>query len=318
MPSPARSVGELDLIARLRSLAAHPAARDYRDDAAVLTPALGRDLVLTHDMLAEGIHFLPGDPPQDIAHKLFAVNLSDLAAMGARPVGALLGLGLPPGKDEAWLGAFIEGLAAASAAFDCPLLGGDTIGGLDRLTLGLTALGDVPPGAALSRAGGRAGDRLWVSGNIGDAGLGLRVARGELAPDDRLLAAYRRPAPRLALGQALRGVATAAMDISDGLLLDARRLADASDCGAEIHLARLPISRAAEALNADPLALAASGDDYELLFAAPPHADEAIAALGRRLKLRLTAVGMLKADRGLAVLAPDGTPLTPTRLGWEH
>jgi len=284
----------------------------------VLTPALGRDLVLTHDMMACGIHYLSSDPPADVAHKLLAVNLSDLAAMGARPVAALLGLGLSPREDEGWLTAFTAGLAQASARFALPVLGGDTVAGLTSAVLGLTAIGDVPPGAALARAGARPGDRLWVSGNIGDAALGLRALRGEIAPDARLIEAYRRPEPRLALGLALRGLATACIDVSDGLLLDARRIAEASGVGVAVDLGRLPISRAAKALGADPADLAAGGDDYELLFTAPAAADDAIAALSRALKLRMTTIGAVSDGDGLVALAPDGAPLAAPRLGYEH
>lgn len=293
------------------------------DDAALLTPALGRELVLTKDLLAEAVHFLPDDPPETIAAKLFAVNLSDLAAMGARPVGVLLGLGLGPRCDRAWLEAFTEGLRAAVERYACPLLGGDTIAGLERTVLSLTALGDVPPGAVLSRGGGRPGDELWVSGAIGDAAVGLSLLRGELALADpahagRVVAAYRTPEPRLALGLALRGVATAAMDVSDGLLLDAARLAEASQCAVEIALHAMPVSRAVEAAGLPRLELAIGGDDYELLFAAPPDACGAIERIGRQLKLRLTRIGALTAGAGIRVRDADGHDVTPARLGFEH
>ncbi len=314
---------ETDLIARLRALAAHPAARGLLDDAAVLTPPLGRDIVATHDLLAEGVHVIGDEPPADLAHKLLAVNLSDLAAMGARPLGVLVGLGLA-GQGPDWADGFAEGLAQACARWGAPLLGGDTVMGLDRLVLGLTALGQVEPGRALARAGARAGDRLWVSGNVGDAGLGLAVAQGRLAGPAEAraaaLARYRRPEPRLALGAALAGeaLATACLDVSDGLLLDAARLAEASGLRAIIHLPRVPLSRAAEALGGDRLAAATAGDDYELLFAARAEETDRLAALGRRLKLRLSCVGQLEAGAGLALLDADGRDITPARLGWLH
>lgn len=317
---------ERALIQRLLApIATHPAARGLSDDAAVLTPPLGRDIVLTHDMLAEGIHFLADDPPHDIAHKLVAVNLSDLAAMGARPLGILLGLGLGAreGEGEAWLTAFTAGLARACTRWSAPLLGGDTIAGLDKAVLGLTAIGQVAPGRALSRSGANPGDHLYVTGNIGDAALGLAVARGHHAdaPPElcaKLLARYRRPEPRLAFGAALTGLATACMDISDGLLIDADRLAQASRAGATIELARVPMSRAAEALQADRLTLATGGDDYELLFAAPPARADEVATLARKLATRVTRVGTVEEGTGLAVLGPTGQPITPDRLGWEH
>lgn len=306
---------ESDVIARLRAIATHPAARGLADDAAVLAAPLGRDLVLTHDMLAEGVHFIGDEPPADLAHKLFAVNLSDLAAMGARPLGVLLGLGLAR-QDAAWADAFAAGLAAAAARWRVPLLGGDTVAGLDRLVLGLTAIGQVAPGRALGRAGARAGDTLWVTGNIGDAGLGLAVARGDAPCDADLLARYRRPEPQLAMGAALVGIATAAIDVSDGLLIDAARLAAAGGVSIGVDLGALPMSRAAEKRGADQLGLATSGDDYELLFAAPATAD--VAAIGRRLKLRVSPIGVVTAGSGLEVRGVDGTIIDPARLGWEH
>ena len=299
-------------IARLRALATHPGARGLLDDAAVIAPPLGRELVVTHDMLAAGVHFRADDPPGDIAWKLLAVNLSDLAAMGARPLGVVMGLGLA-GEDAAWLDAFADGLGRALTRWEVPLLGGDTIGGLERLTLGLTALGTVEPGCALSRGGARAGDALWVSGAIGEAGEGLRLldgrrAAGDPAADQRLIARYRRPEPRLALGRALAGVATACMDVSDGLLLDASRLAAASGCGVRVELARVPMAAGADALTA-----ASAGDDYELLFAGPaglPH------GLGGRVPL--TRVGVFEAELGLRVINAAGEVVTPGWLGWEH
>jgi thiamine-monophosphate kinase len=311
------------LIDRLRAAATHPAARGLLDDAAVLAPPLGRDIVATHDLLAQGVHFLGEEPPADLAHKLLAVNLSDLAAMGARPLGVLLGLGLA-GQGSDWVDAFAAGLGEACARWSAPLLGGDTVMGLDRLVLGLTALGQVAPGRALSRVGARPGDRLWVSGSIGDAGLGLGVAQGRIeAPADArasVLARYRRPEPRLALGAALAdaGLASACLDVSDGLLIDAARLAEASGLRAVIDLPAVPLSRSAETLGADRLAAATAGDDYELLFAVPPSHESAILNLGRRLKLRLTRVGRMENGSGLAALDAQGRDVTPERLGWLH
>ncbi len=306
---------ERDLIARLLApLATSPVARGLADDAAVFTPPLGRDLVFTHDVLAAGVHYLPGDPASDVAWKLLAVNLSDLAAMGARPAGVLLGLGLSAAEDDAWLTAFAAGLARGLARWGVALWGGDTVRGLSAAVLGLTAVGTVEPGMALSRAGAQPGDGVWVSGTIGDAGLGLAIARGEAAPDKFLLARFRRPEPRLALGQALAGVATAAMDVSDGLLIDAVRLAAASGVAVTIELARLPVSDAAAARaardDAGLLALATAGDDYELLFTLPPGA-AAVAGT--------TQVGTVAAGSGLTRRRPcGGQAVRPERLGYEH
>src|SRR3546814_158382 len=176
---------ETDLIGRLQALAVHPAARGLNDDAAVLTPPIGRDLVLTHDVLVEGVHYLADDPAGDVAWKLLAVNLSDLAGKGAEPLGVLLGFTLA--GDAEWDRAFVDGLRRALSHFGVPLLGGDTVSTAGPRVLGLTAIGQVAPGAAPSRTAARPGDDLWVSGAIGDAGLGLRIALGEIAGDRRLL-----------------------------------------------------------------------------------------------------------------------------------
>lgn len=305
----------------LRPLAGHPAARSLADDAAVLTPPLGRDLVLTHDVLACGVHYLPSDPPSDVAWKLLAVNLSDLAAMGARPVGVLMGLGLSTAEDEAWLRAFTEGLRRVLDLWGVALLGGDTVGGLDRAVLGLTAIGQVEGGRALSRTGARAGDDLYVTGTIGDAGLGLAIARGEAPAEKRLLNRFRRPEPRLSVGQRLVGLASAAMDVSDGLLIDAERLAAASGVSVTVELSALPLSEAAAArtLRTDDAYLerATAGDDYELLFTAPVAAREAIAAVATP-KLRITRVGRVTDGAGLTVIGLDDAPVQPARLGYEH
>jgi thiamine-monophosphate kinase len=307
---------ERDIVARLASLALHPAARGLTDDAAVLLPPLGRGLVLTHDILAEGVHYLPSDPPSDVAWKLLAVNLSDLAAMGAKPLGVLMGLGCGPTQDAPWLDAFMTGLARGLDHWDVALLGGDTVAGLAQAVLGLTAIGTIEPGMALSRSGAHPGDELWVSGSIGDAGLGLAIARGEAAADKYLLNRFRRPEPRIALGQALVGVATAAMDVSDGVLIDASRLAAASHLAVTVDLAALPLSVAAAArtpvTDAARLERATAGDDYELLFALPPGAQ------GPQSKVPLTRIGQFAAGSGLTVIGGAGTAIDVDRLGWEH
>ena len=255
---------ESAFIAALREMVSDPAARALLDDAAVL-PCGGRSLVFTHDMIVEGVHFLAGDPPEDVAWKLVAVNLSDLAAKGAAPLGLLLGYALT--ADSQWDGAFVRGLREAVAAFGAPLLGGDTVAappGAPRF-LGLTAIGEAQ-GIVPSRAGAKAGDRLWVSGTIGDAGAGLRVALGELAGRPELVQRYRRPEPRLALGQRLAPLVTAMMDVSDGLLIDAARMAEASGLGLEVELADVPLSQplvsAVGDYRASRIDAAIAGDDY--------------------------------------------------------
>ena len=307
---------ERALIAELLApLATSTAARGLRDDAAVLAPPLGRELVLTHDILASGVHYLPSDPPSDVAWKLLAVNLSDLAAMGARPLGVLLGLALSAAEDDDWIAAFVAGLARGLEHWGVALYGGDTVSGLAQAVLGLTAVGQVEPGRALSRSGARPGDILYVSGTIGDAGLGLSIARGEASPDKFLLNRFRRPEPRLALGQALLGLGTAAMDVSDGLLIDAERLATASGVAVTVELARLPLSEAAVVRtgpgDAPRLERATAGDDYELLFTLPA----GVEPLGG---FAVTRIGDVSTGAGLVVVGTGGEVLRPARLGWEH
>jgi thiamine-monophosphate kinase len=313
--------GEFEFIARrLRPLASAPGALALVDDAALLEPRPGMQLVLTKDAMVADVHFLPADPPDQIAKKLLRVNLSDLAAMGAAPMGYLLALARPRAIEDEWLDAFCAGLAEDNAAFEISLLGGDTVGTPGVLTLSLTAIGEVPKGRALLRSGAKAGDDIWVSGTLGDAALGLAVLQGrlELAEPVRshLIERYRLPRPRLALGQALRGVAHAAIDISDGLLADLGRIAETSDLGAEIRIDLLPLCQA-DLPGAWDAALS-GGDDYELLFAAPPSQRSVIARLAERLALPLTRIGALQAAPGIRVLDAAGAEIRPERTGWQH
>ncbi|HEY0044280.1 MAG TPA: thiamine-phosphate kinase, partial [Allosphingosinicella sp.] len=233
--------GEHEFIAALRALATHPAARGLADDAAVLEVG-GATLVLTHDMLVEGVHFLPGDPPADVAWKLLAVNLSDLAAKGARPLGVLMGYTL---SDPEWDHAFAGGLGTALSAFGIPLLGGDTVSAPAEAprSFGLTAIGEAN-GPVPSRSGAVAGDHVWVSGSIGDAGAGLRILQGRLTGPSELSERYRSPRPRLEAGRRLSDLVSAMMDVSDGLLIDASRLAQASGAALSLDLGLVPLSDA--------------------------------------------------------------------------
>ncbi len=310
---------ESDFIALMRGIATHPAARGLADDAAVLEVG-GTTLVLTQDMIVEGVHFLPSDPPGDVAWKLVAVNLSDLAAKGARPVGALLGYSL---GDDQWDRAFAAGLGSALDAFGLMLLGGDTVSappGAPR-SFGLTAIGEAT-GAVPSRAGARAGDHLWISGSIGDAGAGLRILKGELEGPDALVERYRNPRPRLEAGQRLASMVGALMDVSDGLLIDAARMAEASGASVSLDLGDVPLSAAfLEALGDGRearLFAATAGDDYELLFAAPAEDAAAILALSEAIGLPLSRIGRFEAGAGLS-LSDGGAPVAlPDRLGFEH
>jgi thiamine-monophosphate kinase len=310
---------ERDFISSLRRLAADPAARGLADDAAVLDYG-GSSLVLTHDMIVEGVHFLAGDPPEDVAWKAVAVNLSDLAAKGATPIGLLMGYSLA--GDSAWDEAFVAGLGRVLAHYKVPLLGGDTVsaapGGAGRC-IGVTAIGTaIAP--VVSRSGAKAGDGLWVSGTIGDAGAGLRIARAALAGPSRLVDRYRRPQPRLAAGAALAPLAHAMMDISDGLLIDAGRMAEASGLAVTIDLSLIPLSAELVATvgegRAARLEAATAGDDYELLLAAPPSLDEALLAGG--FEPPLARVGRFDAGSGLTLRDGSQAVPLPARLGFEH
>jgi len=311
--------GESDFIDLMRRLACDPAARGLNDDAAVL-PIGNETLVLTHDMIVEGVHYLPTDPPEDVAWKLVAVNLSDLAGKGARPLGALLGYALGEGD---WDRAFAKGLATALTAFAMPLLGGDTVAmpaGAPR-ALGLTAIGRAA-GRVPSRAGAGPGDQLWVSGTIGDAGAGLAMLRQDRHEPAALIERYRNPRPRLEAGERLAPIVTAMMDVSDGLLIDAARMAAASGCAIEIAVHDLPLSAAFLALNGSGresrLAAATAGDDYELLFAAAPDQAAAILALADEIALPLSPIGRISEGGGLTLVDADGPIDLPGQLGFEH
>lgn len=309
-------------IARLRAIASHPAARGLMDDTAVLEVG-GQGLVLTHDMLVEGVHFLGDDAPDSVAWKLVAVNMSDLAAKGATPLGVLTGVGLVPG--DAWQADFADGLAEALRHFGAPLLGGDTVAMPPGapVTLGLTAIGLAPPTGAPSRSGAQAGDEMWVSGSIGDAGLGLLIRQGKLSGALGSLAyAYTHPQPNLALGQALAPLVSAMADVSDGLLIDAQRIAAASGVALELALDAVPLSDAWRMVRGggvgDRLEAATMGDDYRLLFAAPPANADAIVAAGMRCGEALVRVGTCSVGAGLRLTHGGAAVPLPERLGFVH
>jgi len=309
------SLGELDFIEALRAFATHPAARGLADDAAVLG-----DLVLTHDTIAEGVHFLPDDPPASVGWKLVAVNLSDLAAKGAEPLAALMSATIC--GDGVWERAFLSGVAAACEAFRLPLVGGDTIAlpfGAPRV-LGLTAIGrggSVVP----SRAGARPGDRLWLAGTLGDAAAGLALLKADARAEGMLVEAYRRPLPLLAAGQVLAPFAHAMMDISDGLLLDLARLIKASGCGARIDLDALPLTREfvgeRGSGRAARLFAATGGDDYALLAALAPDLDPGLSLCLPSATIFGT-IGTITAGDGIELFDAAGDVPLPERLGYEH
>ncbi len=320
--------GEFELIRRhFRPLATTPGALGLSDDAALLVPSEGKDLVLTADALIGGVHFLDDDPADLVARKLLRVNLSDLAAMGAAPLGYLLTTAWPAALGEEWIRAFAAGLAADQKTFDVALLGGDTVSTTGPIALSLTAIGQVPTGAALGRDGARPGDRLFLTGALGDGALGLLAARGDLAgpaTDDLayLERRYRLPEPRTAVGPRLVGVASAAIDVSDGLVADAGHLAEASAVAIAIERELLPLSPAAARLvEAAPKhwpTILGGGDDYELLFTASSEAREQIEAIARESGVSIAEIGVVDEGDRVGVLDEDGKALELPSGGWRH
>ena len=304
-------MNEREAIARLKRIATSDAARGLLDDAALLG-----DLIITHDSIAQEVHYLADDPPESVGWKLAAVNASDLAAKGAEPLAALLSLTLAGDVD--WETRFLDGLEAALAEFGLKLIGGDTIAlpqGAPRV-LGLTAIGRAGPRTP-SRAGGQAGDRLWIVGTLGDSAAGLAQLREDRAASGPLVEAYRSPRPLLAVGRALAPHANAMMDVSDGLLLDVSRLASASDVSAHIDLAALPLYDAFIANRGeDHLFAATGGDDYALLVALTGNVDPFTLSLPSGTTV--TAIGRLTEGAGLSLTDGDTPVPVPERLGHEH
>jgi thiamine-monophosphate kinase len=320
------SPGEFDLIARIRARTA--ARRDVvlgiGDDAAVVRVAPGHQLVITTDTLVAGRHFPRATAPRDIGWKAIAVNLSDLAAMGAAPAWVTLALTLPRG-DPVWLDAFIGGFMALAHRHGVALVGGDTTRG--PLSITVTAHGLVPRGTALRRHGARAGDAIYVSGSLGDAAAGLRASRGGLATVTASVArALRmrldRPEPRVALGLALRGIASAAIDLSDGLAQDLGHVLRASGVGGVVEVDALPTSRALRSAVASRAVRRrlqlAGGDDYELCFTVPAVREGRLAAIARRLRLPLTRIGTVLRTPGLVLLDGRAFPVRLPRTGYDH
>lgn len=308
---------EFALIARHFRPLAGPGALDLADDAAVLALPPGRELVVAADAMVAGVHFLPDDPPDLIGRKLLRTNLSDLAAMGAAPLGYLMTVSVPRDTPDAWFAGFAAGLAQDQAEFGIPLLGGDTTATPGPISLSLIVLGTVAPGQAVRRAGARPGDLLFVTGTIGDGALGLLVARGELAdPSGLLLDRYRLPRPRL--GVLRPEIAHAALDVSDGLVQDVGHLCRAGGCGAEIRAADLPLSAPARAALPGALTrILTGGDDYELAMAVPPGQEAALRAAAGAVPV--TCIGHFVAGPPRVVVrAADGAELPLGAGGWNH
>jgi thiamine-monophosphate kinase len=321
--------GEERIISVFRALARHPGALGLMDDAAILTPPAGQDVVLKADAIVGGVHFFPDDPADAVARKALRVNLSDLAAKGAEPAGFLLSLAIAR-VDEAWLAAFAQGLADDAERYGCPLLGGDTDATSGPTVISIAAFGFVPRGAMVLRSGARAGDSVVVTGTIGDAVLGLRLrrepdaaARWGLGPtmQDHLIQRYLVPEPRNAVATALRTHASGGMDVSDGLAGDLGKLCRASGVGAEIEIERVPLSEAARAaVAAEPgliEMLVTGGDDFEILCTMAPEKVAPFVHAAAAAGVAATEIGRVVAGEG-ARFRLAGRPVTFERASYSH
>ena len=319
--------GEFDLIAQsLASLSDAAQGLGLTDDAALFEPTPGHTAVLSTDTLVAGVHFLPDDPPRDIARKALRVNLSDIAAMGAVPKGYLLNLSLPDDVADTWLDAFVAGLAADQQVFGVTLLGGDTVRTPGPFTVSVTAVGEVRLGRAMKRAGARIGDVVLVTGTIGDAVIGLRVLTGKAALDPAnakfVLDRYRLPQPRTSIGPYLAGLASAAIDVSDGLIADLGHICETSSVAATISADTVPLSPAGRAaIDAGQLTVSeavSGGDDYELLFCAPPETRDALSRLSATLDVAITEIGEITAGAGVELIDGNGEAVVIDRPGHTH
>ncbi|RMG50924.1 MAG: thiamine-phosphate kinase [Gammaproteobacteria bacterium] len=315
--------GEFDIIQRyFRFPQGQGVVLGPGDDCALLAPEPGQQLAVTSDVLVEGVHFPEEAAPDCIGYKALAVNLSDLAAQGAEPLWVTLGLTLPH-AEEAWLAGFAGGLRRLLERHHVSLVGGDTTRG--PLAIAVTALGQVPPDAVLRRSGASPGDLICVSGTVGDAGLALMALQGEVSlPADawqQVAPRLHAPEPRVALGLALRGVASACIDISDGLLADLGHLLDASAVGAVLRLEAVPFSAPVRQwldAGGDPLRLLSAGDDYELLFTLPPEREARLSALAETAGVALTVIGEVQQGTGIRLFTPSGEAVRVKPLGYDH
>jgi thiamine-monophosphate kinase len=320
-------LGEFGRIREFFAPLAGPGGLGLGDDAALIECPPGRRIVATVDQAVEGVHFLPDDPPELVAKKLLRRNLSDLAAMGAVARHYLVTSALPKSRGDDWVRRFAQGLGEDQRRFGVDLLGGDSTSTPGPAALTLTAFGEVAAGCEIRRSGARPGDRVWVSGTIGDAFLGLQALRGgfpHLAPELRaeLVARYRVPDPRVGLGPRLHGIAHALIDLSDGLVADLGHICEQSGTAATIRLEALPLSEAAALLvEGDPplgARLATGGDDYELLFTGAPDRAGAIAVLSAALELPITEIGAIETGSGVRLVDANGEPIVLDSPGWRH
>lgn len=301
-----------------RPLAKNTASLNLTDDCALVSLAEGYELAVTTDAICEGVHFIGDEDPALIARKALRVNLSDLAAMGAKPLHYFLALMLPKHTQETWLAAFTAGLAQDQQEFSITLAGGDTTATHGPLACSITALGLVPQGKALKRSGAKAGDDIYVSGTLGDSALGLLALEEKASGQEFLIERYLLPQPRLELGRQLIGIASAAMDISDGLMQDLGHICKASGVGAQLEAMHLPLSASART---HPLAwnlALCGGDDYELLFTAPGSKQAAIRALAKQLALPLTRIGQVTSSMDIVALDEHRLPVALPRAGFKH
>jgi thiamine-monophosphate kinase len=313
---------EFDVIARYFTRPAANAVLGVGDDCALVDVSNGMDLAVSTDTMVSGTHFFPDVDPENLGHKALAVNLSDMAAMGAMPYWAMLALTVPR-VDHEWLAAFAKGFFDLAQEYDVSLVGGDTTKG--PLTLTVTIMGEVPAGAALKRSGAKAGNDVWVSGNIGDAALAVAHRHGKLVlaePDyhEAVMRLYE-PTPRVALGQALRGLATAAIDVSDGLLADLTHICRLSGVGATVDYHSIPVSGIGVkhiGTDAGRNAILGGGDDYELCFTAHPNSRDSIQELADVLGVPITRIGEVKRGKGVSLLGRDGKPVKIDARGYDH
>ena len=314
-----RRVSEFDLIRRFFTRHTPGAVLGVGDDAALLRVSSGMELAVSTDMLVSGTHFFPDADPFLLGHKTLAVNLSDMASMGAQPRWATLALSLPE-VNEVWLQKFSDGFFSVAQQHRVELIGGDTTRG--SLNLCVTIMGEVPQGAALRREGAQVGDDIWVSGKLGDAALALAHLRGEIqlsASDySACSVVLHRPQPRVSLGQALRGVAHSVIDVSDGLLADLGHILECSCAGAEIQINELPVSDVLRTHSIAQRCALAGGDDYELCFTAPVSRRAEVGKISQRLDLPLTRIGAIVAGSGCIVQAEDGSAINIEDTGYDH
>ena len=314
--------GEFDLIARYFAPLAGPSGLGLLDDAACIRPPAGKDLIISKDMLVEDVHFLPNSDPVDLAFKALSVNISDLAAKGAKPTEYFVGLAIPKETPTAWFEGFAKGLGEAQARYGVQLAGGDTTSTKSGIVISVTALGYVGEGQMITRAGAVPGDRVYVTGSLGRAALGLRCLQGLAAHDEVLVNSYLRPVPHHDFGQGLVGLATASADISDGFIADMGHICVASAVGATIQQDRLPLcSAATNATLANPALMPliwSGGDDYEIIFTVSTAKQGQLEALAAKTGTCFTDVGVINAEIGVELIDSLGELVHPGKAGYQH